>query len=242
MKGLLVVVEGIGGSGKGTLLDKVEQWCKDSRIEYVRTLTLGGTFEADFLRELCRKGIPNSSTELSPMAQALLFNAARAENLDKVILPALRAGRVVLCDRFLDSTLAYQGSEKGIDPSVLREIHNHAHDDLLPDVTFLLDGNPEIFQKRIHPEEFENDKFDRLEMDRQHRVRDLYLESAKWQWGSKTYHVIDAEVNADQVFAQVLPYLMNLHNQLKRRPMGEFVDMSPVWEGTVTRQDAGITS
>jgi dTMP kinase len=155
------------------------------------------------------------------MAQAMLFNAARAEILAKVIRPALAEGKLVLCDRFLDSTLAYQGSEKGMDSNLLREIHYHAHDNILPDHTFLLDGNPKVLQARVLPAEKQGDKFDQLDLDRQSFIRGKYLESANWNWGSKQYSVINAEVSPDQVFAQVLPTLMLIQNKLKARPEPE---------------------
>jgi len=213
MKGQLWVVEGLGGSGKSTLTDKIEQWLMDSAVPYIRTREPGGTVAAEFLRPLCRNGIPGSKP-LDPMTTALLFNAARNENTKDIILPALAEDKIVLCDRYCDSTFAFQGSV-GLDR--LKRLHETVHG-IYPDMTFLLDGRPEVFQERIHPEEKAGDQFDRLLIDALRVARLNYLGCTKDPYRTGAHHVIDAEVNADQVFAQVLPHLMEKLNQLKQRP------------------------
>jgi dTMP kinase len=215
MKGKFVVVDGLGGAGKSTVLDKIEAFCKDGGLDYVRTREPGGTFAAEYLRKLCREGIPGDPDKLEPITQALLFNAARAENVQKVILPALRAGKVVLCDRFADTTYAFQGGALGVDLGVLQGIHQLAHG-INPDMTFLLDGKPEVFLQRISPEEMASDQFDNLELTKLKNARSMYLTMSTTY--PEQYRVIDAMQSQEQVFAQILPYLQELKNLMRQRP------------------------
>jgi dTMP kinase len=213
MKGQFWVVEGLGGSGKSTLTDKIEQWLIDTGLPYVRTREPGGTEAAEFLRPFCRNGFPDMKP-LDPMTTALLFNAARNENTKDIILPALEAGKIVLCDRYCDSTFSFQHA---VGIGKLRKLHELVHG-IYPDMTFLLDGNPRIFQERIRPEEKVGDQFDRLLITMLDVARINYLGCARDLDRADTYHVIDAEVNPDQVYAQVLPILMHKLNKIKQRP------------------------
>jgi dTMP kinase len=214
MQGKLLVIEGMGGSGKSTTCDKIEKWLQDSNIPYVRTREPGGTFAAEYLRQLCRQGIPGDPTKLEPITVALLYNAARAENVAKVIRPALAEGKVVLCDRFVDSTIAYQGGYGGVGTEVLQGIHDLSHG-LDADLTLLLDGVPATFLMRISDEEKKTDQFDNLKLAEYDRVREAYRERA---YGSPSHRVINAMLSEEQVWAQILPFLMKLQNDLLQRP------------------------
>lgn len=215
MKGQFIAVEGLGGSGKTSVLDRMEIQLQQANVPYVRTREPGGTFAAEYLRKLCREGIPGNPGNLDPMTVALLFNAARSENIKDVIKPALQAGKVVLSDRFCDSTFAFQ-QEAGL--KNLLDLHLAAHGDFFPDLTFLLDGNPAIFQQRITPEEMARDQFDSMAMDKLNTARQNFVNLAKFRIHDGRYILVNAEVNQDQVYAQILPGLMSVIDRMKQRP------------------------
>jgi dTMP kinase len=216
MKGRFIVVDGLGGSGKSTVMSKIEGWAKEAGLPYERTREPGGTPEAEYLREICRSGIPNSDQTLTPLTQMFLFNAARAENVAHVIRPALEQGKLVICDRYVDTTYAFQGGAGGVSLAVLEGVHNLTHN-LNADMTFILDGDPTVFLKRISAEEMATDKFDNLVLTKLQKARSVYLERALMR--PEAYRVIDATQSPDQVFAQILPHLMEIKNQVRKRPV-----------------------
>jgi dTMP kinase len=215
MKGQLIVVEGLGGSGKTSVLDRMEMQLQQANVPYIRTREPGGTFAAEYLRKLCREGIPDNPGKLDPMTVALLFNAARSENIKDVIKPALAAGKVVLCDRFCDATFAFQ-HEAGL--KNLLDLHLAAHGDFFPDLTFLLDGDPAIFQRRITPEEMASDQFDSMGMEKLNIARKNFVNLTKFRIHDGRYVLVNAEVNQNQVYAQILPDLMGVIDRMKQRP------------------------
>lgn len=211
-KGFLLVVEGIGGSGKTTLTKKAAKFFEDAKIPYVLTFEPGGTPAANVLRKLCREGIEGCEP-LTPMAEALLFNAARAQHTEIVIKPALEAGKVVICDRYMLTTLVYQGN-KGCSWNSLRNIHQQAIG-LYPDLTLVMTGDAEVFMSRVSEAERSSDKFDALALGAQERMQ----ESMEWAVKHMPNHVgIKADIDEDQVFAQVLPILMSLQSSINKRP------------------------
>ena len=213
-KGYLLVVDGLGGSGKSTLCDKIQNWFDNALIPCVRTFEPGGTPAANFLRKLCREGIPDAE-KLTPMAEALLFNAARAQHVETVIKPALERGEVVLCDRYLLSTLGYQGIGRGLSIYTLEKIHHDAIG-LLPDMTIVMEGDPEVFMRRVTPVEKQSDQFDNWNKELYNRIQFFFERTANEN--PDTYMTVDAEQSADQVFAQVLPLLMRIQNNRAKRP------------------------
>lgn len=218
-KGYLLVVDGLGGSGKSTLCDKIQNWFDNALIPCVRTFEPGGTPAANFLRKLCREGIPDAE-KLTPMAEALLFNAARAQHVETVIKPALERGEVVLCDRYLLSTLGYQGIGRGLSIYTLEKIHHDAIG-LLPDMTIVMEGDPEVFMRRVTPVEKQSDQFDNWNKELYNRIQFFFERTANEN--PDTYMTVDAEQSADQVFAQVLPLLMRIQNNRAKQPSTDYV-------------------
>ena len=137
--GLFITMEGPDGGGKSTqlalLAQRLEQW----QIPVVCTREPGGTPLADAIRQLLLDPVHRA---MSPVAEALLYAASRAQHVQEVIRPALAAGAVVLCDRFLDSSLAYQAAGRGLAPELIRRVNADAVGDCLPRLTFLLDIEP----------------------------------------------------------------------------------------------------
>lgn len=135
MTGRFISFEGGEGSGKSTQARLLAESLRNVGQDVVLTREPGGTPGAEAIRDLLVTGDPERWT---PWAEACLVNAARAEHVARVIRPALARGAVVICDRFVDSTRAYQGAGKGIDDRALCDLHRHAASDLWPDLTLVL--------------------------------------------------------------------------------------------------------
>jgi dTMP kinase len=191
MRGLFVTFEGIDRSGKTTQAGMLTEALGD---EALGVREPGGTPAGERVRELLK----DPSVELSPEAEALLFAAARSELVAEVILPALSEGKVVVSDRFLDSSLAYQGGARGLGIEDVERVNHFATRGLKPDLTFLLDLPPDEAASRAG----ENDRFEEEGAGLQEAVGAAYerlvrADPDRWQR-------IDARLPADDVHAQVL--------------------------------------
>ena len=146
MSGKLVTFEGIDGSGKSTQVQLLEQELKRIRVQFKTFREPGGTKLSEKIREIL---LDKENIELSSTAESLLFAAARAQLTTEKIKPTLGEGKFVICDRFIDSTIAYQGYGRGLDINDLEIINNIATDGLTPDLTFILDINPSKAVERM---------------------------------------------------------------------------------------------
>jgi len=135
-RGRFITFEGIDGSGKTTQFRMLAHWLRERGKDVVETVEPGGTAIGKQIRRIL---LDPASADLKPRAELLLYFASRAQNVDEVIRPALDAGQTVLCDRFTDSTLVYQGCGRGLDTDVVRDLDRIACRGLKPDVTFLID-------------------------------------------------------------------------------------------------------
>jgi dTMP kinase len=172
---VFVVFEGIDGSGKSTLLAAVARGLRATGRDVVETQEPGGTALGTKIREIFLDG----DVELEPLAATLLLNAARAQHAAKVIRPALSAGATVLCDRFTDSTVAYQSYGFGVDAECVRAINATATAGLIPDIVFVLDVPPGVASARL--ETRGSPRKDRIEAQHDEfkaRVRRGFLELA----------------------------------------------------------------
>ena len=152
IKGKLITFEGIDGSGKSTQIKKLESRLKRFKINYVTYREPGGTSLSEKIRQIL---LDKENMELSSISEGLLFAAARAQLVKEKIRPDLHSGKVVICDRFIDSTIAYQGYGRGLDVQKLVSINEIATEGLIPDITFLLDIKPENSFKRIDSTEID---------------------------------------------------------------------------------------
>ncbi len=184
---MLITLEGIEGSGKSTLLSGLVQRVEAGGARPLVTYEPGGTPAGDAVREL----LLGSDLEIAPLTEALLMNAARAQLVTSQIRPALAAGRVVLCDRYFDSTLAYQGYGRGLDIPTLRFLCLAATSGLDPDLTLLLDLPVERARARLR--ERAPDRIEREDAAFFERARRGYLEMAK---AGGRWHVLDATRSA----------------------------------------------
>lgn len=157
MKGKFVTLEGCEGVGKSTQLRLLTEKLDAAGIAYVATREPGGSSIAEQIRKII---LDADNAEMSDVCEALLYSAARAQHLADVVLPALEAGKLVLCDRFIDSTFAYQGYAKGLGTALVDELNRIAIGDCVPDLTIFLDLAPEESFARKGGA----DKTDRLEL------------------------------------------------------------------------------
>lgn len=166
-----ITFEGIDGSGKSTQARMLSQRLFDEGYSSVLTREPGGCPGAEDIRRLLVEGEPD---RWSPYVDILLFTAARVDHIDKVIRPAIEKGTVVVCDRFLDSTLAYQGlRQSGVEEFVL-DLHNEVTNSMYPDITFLLDMNPDQALTRANKANGKEDRYEKMGLEFQHRLRDAY--------------------------------------------------------------------
>lgn len=195
---IFITFEGPEGSGKSTLIKKLGEWLEKKKLEYIVTREPGGTDIAEQIRKVI---LSNENTLIAPRTEALLYAASRAQHVKEVINPAFDEGKIILCDRFLDSSLVYQGVARKIGVDEVYRINDFAINGLLPDITFLLDVDPEIGLKRIEDSDRKKNRMD-LETIAFHRdVHDAYKElSRKYR---NRYVVIDASESEDEVFKVV---------------------------------------
>ena len=173
-QGLFNTLEGPDGGGKTTQAQQLARWFRLYGREVLITREPGGTPTAENIREL----VLDPALDLSAETETLLQLAARADHVAQAIRPALEAGQVVLCDRFSDSTLVYQGILRNMDLAQLRKLNDFATRGLRPDVTLLLDGDPRELVKR-REDRGTVDKFELQGLEFQDRIRAGYLQLAQ---------------------------------------------------------------
>ena len=143
---MFITFEGVEGSGKTTIANAVAVKLKGAGHDVVQTREPGGVAIAEAIREVI---LNPDHTDMDAITETLLYAAARRQHLVDVILPALALKKIVLCDRFIDSTVAYQGVARGIDQSIIHTINDVATEGRLPDLTFFIDVTPQVGLMRI---------------------------------------------------------------------------------------------
>jgi dTMP kinase len=186
MRGRFITLEGSEGSGKSTNLAFIHQYLQQSGIDVVLTREPGGTPLGETIRELL---LDHRNNEMAGDTELLLMFAARAQHLHELILPALEAGRWVLCDRFTDATYAYQGAGRGIAESRIALLEEWVQGELRPDLTLFLDL-PVAQGLARAGERSAPDRFEREQLDFFERVRQGYLEQAARL--PQRYRIVDA--------------------------------------------------
>lgn len=168
-KGLFITFEGGDGSGKSTQIEKLKDYLEDKGFRVILTREPGGTKISEDIREII---LDSRNTEMSDMTETLLYAAARAQLVEQVIRPAVERGDMVICDRFVDSSMAYQAYGRGLG-DIVWDINKNAVGDCMPDLTILLRLDPEAGMGRISGR-----KQDRIELsssDFHRRVYEGYL-------------------------------------------------------------------
>ena len=168
MEGFFISVEGGDGSGKSTQLLKIKEYLNKKGQAYIFTREPGGTSISEKIRDII---LDPANTEMTDLTEALLYAASRAQHIDEVILPALKEGKVVISDRFVDSSLAYQGYARNLGDTVW-EINSPAVSKCMPDITFFLDVSPEEAMERIASRG--HDRLEKEEMNFHQKVYEGY--------------------------------------------------------------------
>lgn len=209
-KGFLVVLEGPEGAGKTTNREFMREWFLAAGFNVVITREPGGTPFAEKIRELLLK--PTDET-VDPLTEMLLFFAARRQHVIEVIQPALDRGDIVICDRFVDSTYAYQVHGRRFEDRIVQTLETLCLNGLRPDITFLFDisvtAGAARAASRGRLDRFEMEGFDFFE-----RVAEGYR--ARMALDPGRYRRIDAGQNLPAVQAQLVPLLMEIQNELRR--------------------------
>ncbi|MBD8023409.1 dTMP kinase [Microbacterium gallinarum] len=195
--GLFITFEGGDGAGKTTQASLLEDWLTDAGRPVVRTREPGGTEVGTLIRDI----VLHHRGEVAPRAEALLYAADRAHHVETVVRPALERGDVVIQDRYLDSSIAYQGAGRVLGRDEVRDLSLWATAGLLPDLTVLLDLDPTVARQRLDADE---KPFDRLEAERETfhvRVREEFLALAAAE--PARFLVLDATLPAAELTAAV---------------------------------------
>jgi dTMP kinase len=209
---LFITFEGIEGSGKTTQLRRLQKHLKALGYQAVVTREPGGCPISDIIRTLLLNPANNN---MAPSTELLLYCASRAQHVVEFILPALKEGKIVLCDRFSDATTVYQGAGRGLDMKQLEAINHFATEGLTPDLTLLLDfpaeAGLERARRRNHNDNLESEgRFELEALDFHQRIRQSYLDLAN---SEERFQIIDAlgneNVVAKRVIAAVDRFLAN---------------------------------
>ncbi len=202
VQGRFIVFEGGDGAGKGSALAAVAEALAADGLDVLTTREPGGTPEGLELRGLL---LSAAGSVWDQGAELLLMTAARVQHVKRVIRPALAAGRIVLCDRFVGSTLAYQGGGRGLPPALIRDLHRIFVDDLWPDLTVLMDVDAATglsrSRQRLAGATADEGRFEALDLGFHERVRSAFLEQAEATPDATL--IIDASPPLDLVRADV---------------------------------------
>jgi len=205
-RGWFITFEGIDGSGKTTQLEMLAQRLREQGIAVTMAREPGGTPVGEAIRRIL---LDSATVRLSPVAEVLLYFASRAQNVVEVIQPALEAGQVALCDRYVDASAAYQGAGRGLGQAVVSELERIACRGLKPDLTFVLDIAPatsvaralERNQGAARLGREDESRFEREGLEFFTRVRRAYLEIAERE--PERVVVVDGERTPDAIHAEI---------------------------------------
>jgi dTMP kinase len=201
---MFITLEGIEGSGKSTQIRTIAQWLEAAGRDCLTTREPGGTPIGGQIRSVL---LHPDNHALAPTAELLLYVADRVQHLETVVRPALAAGKVVVCDRYFDATLVYQGYARGLDRQMVCQLHQLACNGLTPDLTLLLDLDPETgldrAWRRIHADasHVQESRFENERLAFHQRVRAGYLDLARLE--PQRFAVIDAAVDKHSVGLQI---------------------------------------
>ena len=197
MRGKFISFEGGEGGGKSTQAARLAGFLRQKGLDVVETREPGGTQQGEGLRDLLVQGDPD---RWSPLSELLMMTAARIEHVNRLIEPALDAGKWVICDRFMDSTLAYQGIAGGLGLNIVSQLQAEAIGDTIPDVTFLLDVRAEAGLKRAETRGGAA-RFEKKGAAFHQTLRDGFLAIANEN--PERICVVDAEESFEAVWGQI---------------------------------------
>lgn len=203
-RGKFITFEGGEGAGKTTLIEGVARFLSSKGFLVHKTREPGGTALAEKIRILL---LENQGEKISCLSELALFLASRAQHIEEVLLPAIKSGKMVLCDRFNDSSVAYQGIARGLGKQEVSNVCTFFSNNLMPDITFYLDIDPAIglarAEKTGKPDRIEGENFSFHK-----RVREGFLEIAKMS--PDRVHVLDGSIPKERILEQTLSILNGL--------------------------------
>lgn len=206
MQGRLITWEGIDGSGKSTQIRRLQSYLEEQGISVVFLREPGGTPLGEEIRALLLDPCQSPVAE----AELFLFLAARAQLCAQVLKPTLESGTWVLCDRFTDSTLAYQGGGRGMDLAGLQALNHQAVGGVCPDLTILLDIDPEVAAERMQGRG-STDRLDQEQISFYHRVRNTYLQLAEEE--PKRIFRVGANRTEEEIFREICTRIESMLRQ-----------------------------
>ncbi len=205
---MFITLEGIEGSGKTTQVRHMLEFLANKGFDCVATREPGGTKIGKKIRAIL---LDPESKDMEPLVELLLYTADRAQHVKEIILPLLSAGKTVVCDRYYDATVVYQGFARGINIELIRELHKSILKDLKPDITILLDLPSEIGLTRAW-KQIESGtragletRFEEETLAFHEKVRSGYLELSRLE--PERFRVVDASKNENQVRAEIINIL-----------------------------------
>ena len=205
LKGIFITFEGGEGTGKSTQSKLLYKYLINKNINTVLTREPGGCLESEEIRNILIKG---NLDKWDPITESLLHNAARREHIMKVIKPALLENKIVICDRFVDSTMAYQGIGLGVNASFLDILSNEITEGITPNITFIFDMDIKTSLKRasIRDNKCQN-RYEKFNEEFHKKVRDYFQSLTKID---KRYILIDASKNIEEISSKIIKSLNDI--------------------------------
>lgn len=208
-KGLFIVFEGGEGTGKTTAIESVYDWIREKGLYCIKTREPGGIKISEEIRQVI---LDKENAKMDGKTEALLYAAARRQHLVEKVIPALESGYIVLCDRFIDSSLAYQGYARGLGIDEVMSINEFAIGKYMPDISILFDLDPKIGLERINSNnEREVNRLDLEKLDFHEKVREGY----NIVYNSNKHRIvkINAEKTKEEVFKDIQNIILEKLNQ-----------------------------
>ena len=205
-KGLFISFEGGEGVGKSTQIELLKTSLSKKNINVLSTREPGGTKEGELIRKFLVSGEINSWDAYS---ESLLFNALRREHINKIINPSLFKGDIVLCDRFIDSTIVYQGVGGGINQKLLLSLHKNFCYDLYPDITFFLSLDPKVgIDRTLSRNNKTENRFENMGLSYHQKIQDGF--KALSDKNNKRFFEINAELSVEKISNQIYDHVISI--------------------------------
>lgn len=214
---MFITLEGIEGSGKTTQIGRLAEFLENKGIGCVTTRQPGGTLIGENIRSIL---LDPANSALAPLAELLLYMADRAQHIHELIRPALMNGKTVVCDRYFDATLVYQGFARGLSIRLIKQLHQLLFDDLKPDVTLLLDLSPQLGLERAWQQlnngqrSGHESRFEAEALAFHEKVRAGYLELARLE--PDRFRIVDASQSKDEVFSAIREIVLSVFKHIEK--------------------------
>ncbi len=205
LQGLLITFEGGEGTGKSTQSKLLYDYLKSKTKDVILTREPGGCTESENIRNLLVKGNIN---KWDPITESLLHNAARREHIKNIIKPALLKNKIVICDRYIDSTMAYQGIGQGVNSNFLNILSKEITENIVANITFIFDIDPDISLKRAKKRDKNtNNRYENFDLSFHKNIRNYFKSLINT---NKRYILIDASNSIEEIHLKILKSLNNL--------------------------------